>query len=331
MKLKVAVIGAGAMGKNHARVYSEMKNVELVAVCDSSKEVGGQIAALYGAKYYSDYKDMLAKEKLDAVSICVPTKFHREVSIAVIKKKINVLVEKPIATTVSEAEEIISEAQKNKVKLMIGHIECFNPVVVELKRRIAGGELGKIYKVHCNRMGPSVQRIYDVGVIIDIAIHEIYILKYLIDSDVKRVYAETERKIHSTHEDLLIGTIRFSNDVLGVINANWITPRKFREITVTGEKGMFVANYLTQDLDFYENDFVKKNIDYKSHTMLVMEGKKIPIDVKKSEPLRNELDAFVDCVLNDKKVPVTGNEGLEALRVAQKFLESSKQNKVMEL
>ena len=182
---------------------------------------------------------------------------------------------------------------------MIYHIECFNPVVVELKRRIAGESLARYTKSIATGW-ISVQRIYDVGVIIDIAIHEIYILKYLIDSDVKRVYAETERKIHSTHEDLLIGTIRFSNDVLGVINANWITPRKFREITVTGEKGMFVANYLTSDLDFYENDFVKKNIDYKSHTMLVMEGKKIPIDVKKSEPLRNELDAFVDCVLNDK-------------------------------
>lgn len=331
MKLKVAVIGAGAMGKNHARVYSEMKNVELVAICDSNKDAGGQIAMLYGAKYYSGCKEMLAKEKMDAVSICVPTKFHRDIAVEVIRNKINVLVEKPIATTISEAEEIILEAKKNKVNLMIGHIECFNPVVVELKRRIMGGELGKIYKVHCNRMGPSVQRIYDVGVVIDLAIHEIYILKYLIDSDVKRVYAETERKIHSTYEDLLIGTMRFRNDVLGVINTNWITPRKFREITVTGEKGMFVANYLTQDLDFYENDFVKKNVDYKSHTMLVIEGKKIPIEVKKSEPLRNELEAFVSCVINNKKAPVSGNDGLEALRVAQKFLESAKQNKVMGL
>ena len=125
--------------------------------------------------------------------------------------------------------------------------------------------------------------------------------------------------------------MRFKNDVLGVINTNWITPRKFREITVTGEKGMFVANYLTQDLYFYENDFVKKNIDYKSHTMMVMEGKKISLDVKKSEPLRNELDAFVDCVANGRKVPVNGKEGLEALYVAQKFLESAKENKVMNL
>ena len=330
MKLKVAVIGVGAMGRNHARVYSTMPNVTLVAVCDPS-ETGKQIAESYNVKYYPDYKQMIADEKIDAVSICVPTKFHAEAAIFAARKKIHILVEKPIATTVAEAEDMIKEAKKNKIKLMVGHIECFNPVVIELKKRISNGELGKIYKVNCNRMGPSVSRIYDVGVVIDLAIHEIYILKYLIDSDVKRVYAETERKIHSTHEDLLIGTMRFENDVLGVINTNWITPRKFREITVTGEKGMFVANYLTQDLDFYENDFVRKKVEYPSHSMLVIEGKKIKIDVDKSEPLRNELEAFSKCVIKDLNVPVNGQEGIIALDIAQKLLESSKENKVINL
>ncbi len=214
---------------------------------------------------------------------------------------------------------------------MIGHIERFNPVVMEVKKRIKRNELGKIYKVHCVRIGPSARRISDVGVVIDLAIHEIDILKYIIDSSIKRIYAETAQRIHSTHEDLLIGTIRFQNDVLGVINANWVTPRKFREITVTGEKGMFVANYLTQDLDFYENDFVRKNVNYQDYSMTVIEGRKISLKIKKSEPLRNELNSFADCIINDKEPEVTGKHGLEALRVAHKFIESSKENKVVEL
>ncbi len=330
-KLKVAVIGAGAMGKNHARVYSGMDNVELVAVCDSSEDAGKPIADSCNAKYYSDCKKMLDEEKLDAVSVCVPTKFHREAAIDVLRKKINVLVEKPIASTMEEAREIISEAEKNKVKLMIGHIERFNPVVIELKKRIEKNELGKIYKVHCVRMGPSAQRIYDVGVVIDLAIHEIDTLKYLVSSKIKRVFAETARKVHSTHEDLLIATLRFENDILGVINANWLTPKKTREITITGEKGMFVADYLNQQLFFYENDFVRKNVNYDSYSMTVLEGKKVEIEINKSEPLRNELESFAECILKNKAPLITGQEGMRALEIAQKLLESAKANEVISL
>jgi len=330
-KLKVAVIGTGSMGKNHARVYSEMKNVELVAVCDSNKKIGADIAKAYKIKFYDYHKELLKKENLDAASVCVPTKFHRDVACDFIKKNINVLVEKPIASNLGEAQEITDLAEKNKIKLMIGHIERFNPVVMQAKKRIKRNELGKIYKVHCVRIGPSARRISDVGVVIDLAVHEIDILKYIIDSSIKRVYAETAQRIHSTHEDLLIGTIRFDNDILGVINANWVTPRKFREITITGEKGMFVANYLTQDLDFYENDFVRKNVNYQDYSMTIIEGRKISLKIKKSEPLRNELESFIKCVQKNTMPEVTGQDGLEALKIAQKFIESSKSNKVVEL
>lgn len=330
-KLNVAVIGVGAMGKNHARVYSDMDNIELIAVCDSNKDMAKGIADKYKTNYYTSCKEMLKKEKIDAVSVCVPTKLHKAVAIDVIKNKIHAFVEKPIAPDIKEARAIINEAEKNEVKLMVGHIERFNPVVSELKKRIERNELGKIYKVHCIRVGPSVQRIYDVGVIIDLAIHEIDVLKYIINSKMKRIYAETAQRIHSAHEDLLIGTIRFENQVLGVINANWLTPKKIREIAVTGEKGMFVADYITQDLFFYENEFVSKNIDYHNYPMTVIEGRMIKIKVENSEPLRNELEAFVECVLKNKKPPITGQDGLEALYIAQKFLESSKKNKAIAL
>ncbi len=330
-KINVAVIGAGSMGKNHARIYSGINDVNLAAVCDPNEEYGKEVAEKYSAKYYSDYREMLKKEKIDAVSICVPTKLHKQVALDAIKSKINVLVEKPIAATIEEAKEIIDEAKKSNVKLMVGHIERFNPVVAELKKRIENNELGKVLQVHCERLSLFPQRIIDVGVIVDLAIHEIDILRYLIGSKIKRVYAETAQRFHSSNEDLMIGTIRFENNVLGVINANWLTPKKVRQIKVTGEKGMFSANYITQELYFYEKQFASKYSDYESRFKMGTEGKKIKISVKPSEPLKNELEAFIECIKDDKEPTVAGKDGMEALDIAQKFLESSKTNKVIEL
>lgn len=331
MKTKVAVIGIGVMGKNHVRVYSDMSNVDMVAICDIDEETAKQVADLYKTNYYSNYKKMLENEKIDAMSICVPTKLHNQIAIEGIKKGINILIEKPIATTIEEAKEMINQAEKKNVKLMVGHIERFNPVVVELKKRIKNNELGKILNVHCERLSLFPQRIIDVGVTIDLAIHEIDILKYLIDSKIKRVYAETAQRFHSSHEDLLIGTIRFENNILGIINANWLTPKKVREIRITGEKGMFVANYLTQELCFYEKEFASREVDYNKSFIIGKEGKKIKIKVEKKEPLKNEIEAFIECVQKNTVPIVAGKDGLDALYIAQKFLESSKRNEVIDL
>ena len=328
MKLNVAVIGTGAMGKSHARVYSGMATVNLVAVCDSNAERAKNVASEFKTNFYTDYMEMIKKEKIEAVSVCVPTKYHKDAAISLIRNKINVLVEKPVATNAEEAAEMIGEAEKNKVKLMVGHIERFNPVVMELKNRIMKNELGKIYKVNCTRLSPFPKRVLDVGVIIDLAIHEIDILNYLIDSKIKRVYAETARRIHSKHEDLMIGTLRFENDILGVINANWLTPKKVREITITGEKGMFLANYLKQELYFYENEFMKNNSGYDGSFMNVVEGEKSKIEIKSKEPLKNELEAFAECVISNKEPQVTGTDGLNAIKIAQKFMDSSKNKRV---
>lgn len=331
MKINAAVIGVGAMGKSHARNYSCLSNADLVAVCDSDAEKAKAIAKEYNANYYTDCSEMLKKEEIDAVSVCVPTKYHKKTAIGIIKNKINVLVEKPIAATVEEARGIINEAKENNVKLMVGHIERFNPVVIELKKRIARNELGKIYKVNCIRLSPFPQRVVDVGVIVDLAVHEIDVLRHIVNSEIARLYAETAQRIHSTHEDLLIGTIRFRNNVLGVINANWLTPKKVREITITGEKGMFAANYLTQEMDFYENEFTRKNFGYNKGFMSVIEGKRTKIEIEKKEPLKTELNAFIECIQHDKEPLVTGKDGLDALFIAQKFLESAKTNKVISM
>jgi predicted dehydrogenase len=329
-KLNVAVIGAGSMGKSHARVYSGMGSVRLAAVCDTNKEAAKTVADEYKAKYYFNYREMLKKEKIDAVSVCVPTKLHREVAIGVIRNKVNVLVEKPVAATIHEADEIIREAEKNKVKLMVGHIERFNPVVIELKKRIGNNELGKIYQVNCARLSPFPRRMVDVGVAADLAVHEIDVLSYLIGSKIKRIFAETAQRIHSSHEDSLVGIMRFENNILGIISTNWLTPKKVREITITGEKGMFAANYLTQEMYFYENKFTRST-GYSNNFMNIVEGRKLRIKIENAEPLKNELNAFAASVMSGKPAPVSGNDGLEALRIAQKFVESSKKNEVIEL
>jgi len=329
--LNVAVIGTGAMGKNHARVYSMLDSVHLAAVCDINKKAANALAREYHARAYSDIDELLKKEKLDAVSICVPTILHKETALKCIEKRIHILVEKPIATNKEEAKEIIKAAKKNAVTVAVGHIERFNPVIIELKKRIVNNELGRILKVHCQRLSLFPQRIIDVGVVIDLAIHEIDILRYLIDSKIRRVYAETGQCFHQSNEDLLIGTIRFENDVVGVIHANWLTPKKVREIAITGEKGMFVANYLTQELYFYEKKYVGNVADYSKEFIRGTEGKKINIKIERQEPLMNELKAFVGSILGNKKPPVTAEEGMEALIVAQRLLESAKKNKVMTL
>tara|TARA_Y100000310_G_C20557110_1_gene751119 strand:- start:204 stop:1190 length:987 start_codon:yes stop_codon:yes gene_type:complete len=326
-KLNIGVIGLGVMGTNHARVYSELENVNLVAICDSNIETLDLLSTKYNTNKYSNHKDMLDNEKIDAVSLCVPTLLHKNIALDIIKNKINLLIEKPIATTTDEATEIINQAKDNNIKLMVGHIERFNPVVTELKKRISDNELGNIFKVHCVRQSQFPQRIIDVGVIIDLSIHEIDNLCYLIESKIKRVFAETAQRIHSNHEDLLIGTLRFENNVLGVINSNWLSPKKVREITVTGEKGTFHADYITQELNFLEKEFAKNTFEYGSAS----NKQGLKIDINNKEPLKIELTEFINCISNNTDPMVSGSDGLNALNIAQKFLESSKTNKVIEL
>lgn len=331
-KLRVGVVGSGAMGKSHIRIYSELNNVDLVAVCDKNKEEIRNLKGKYHLSTYNNVEDMLKNEKLDAVSVCVPTKYHKDIGLKFIDNNINVLIEKPLATNTIEAKEIVRKAENKKVKLLVGHIERFNPAVRELKKRIGNNELGKIYKVQCNRMSPFPQRVIDVGVVIDLAVHEIDIIRYLVNAKIHRIYAETAQRIHSKHEDLMVGTLRFENNILGIINVNWVTPKKIREITITGEKGMFKANYLTQDIVFYENDFANKKFKYSEDTLMsVVEGKSYPIKINKEEPLKIELKSFVDCIVNDKPPYVTGQDGIEALKIAEKLIQSAKENKVIVL
>ncbi|MFH0861081.1 MAG: Gfo/Idh/MocA family oxidoreductase [Candidatus Altiarchaeota archaeon] len=331
-KLNAAVIGVGSMGKNHARIYFESDEVNLVAVADSDRKQAASVGEKYGCNFYEDYKQMLPSEKIDLLSVVVPTQYHKRVAFDCLDSGIDILIEKPIAHTIKDAEAIIGKAKKTGRKVMVGHIERFNPAVWELKKRLDRKELGRIFKISTQRVGPFPARIRDVGVVIDLATHDIDIIRYLTGSEVMRLYAEAERKIHTKHEDLLDGVLKFRNNVIGILSVNWLTPEKIREISIVGEKGMFTAKYLTQELLFYENvDAVRRGYEYSDILMGVSEGDITSIRINKQEPLRVELNYFIDSVRKDKPVPITPEDGLESLRIATKLIESSKKNKVIRL
>jgi predicted dehydrogenase len=330
MVLKTAVIGVGMMGRNHVRIYGLMDNTRLVAVADPSPKALESIGRIYNARVYTDYLHMLDREKPDLVSIAVPTCLHREVAVAAIQRGVHVFLEKPISGDVDEGQQIIDAAQQAGVKLAVGHIERFNPAVIELKKQLDAGQLGRIFQIHARRVGPFPPRIQDVGVVIDLATHELNLLEYLTGSRVDTVYAETESEIHATHEDLLTGILKFKDGTIGILDINWLTPTKIRELSLIGEKGMFLVNYLTQDLYFYENESANGNWEGLA-VMGVSEGRLIRYNIKRKEPLLAELESFVDAILHDTPPLIGGEEALRAVLLAQKLIESGQQHKVIAL
>jgi len=328
MVLKTAVIGVGMMGRNHVRIYGLMDNTRLVAVADPSPKALESIGRIYNARVYTDYLQMLDREKPDLVSIAVPTRLHREVAVAAMQRGVHVFLEKPISGDVDEGQQIIDAAQQAGVKLAVGHIERFNPAVIELKKQLDAGQLGRIFQIHARRVGPFPPRIQDVGVVIDLATHELNLLEYLTGSHVDTVYAETESEIHATHEDLLTGILKFKDGTIGILDINWLTPTKIRELSLIGEKGMFLVNYLTQDLYFYENESANGNWEGLA-VMGVSEGRLIRYNIKRKEPLLAELESFVDAILHDTPPLIGGEEALRAVLLAQKLIESGQKHEVI--
>ena len=187
---------------------------------------------------------MFAEEELDLVSIVAPTSLHLPVTLAALRAGANVLVEKPIASTREEATTMIEAAADAGRMLTVGHIERFNPAIRELRRRLDAGELGRIFQISATRLGPFPARIRDVGVVVDLAPHDLDVMRYLVGSEPIRIYAEAERRIHTEHEDLFNGIMKFANGVVGILDINWLTATKRRTLTVTGERGFYVADYL---------------------------------------------------------------------------------------
>jgi UDP-N-acetylglucosamine 3-dehydrogenase len=328
---RVAVIGAGAMGRNHLRVLHDLECADLRALADAHEPTAQRAARPYGIPAYTDYLELLDKERPQAVVVAVPTIMHCDVALEAISRGIHLLVEKPIAFTEEEALEIIDAAKHAGVVLTVGHIERYNPAVLELHRRLGAGDLGRVFQIHARRLGPFPPRVRDVGVVIDLATHDADVMRFLTGSEVTRVYAETAHRIHTDHEDLLSGLLRFADNSIGVLDINWLTPTKIRELMVTGEKGLFLVNYLTQDLYFYENNYIKTDWDTISNISGVSEGDMVRLRIDKTEPLRAELDRFIRSTRGEAPPLVTGEDGLAALRIARNLVQSGIEGRVLEM
>lgn len=330
--VKVAVIGVGSMGRNHARIYRELDQSELVAVCDAELSLAASIAESSAVRAYSDMYRMLDETRPEAVSIAVPTAFHEQAALAALEAGCHVLIEKPITATLEEGQELIERSQRAGRKLMVGHIVRFNPAIQELKRRLEDGELGRIFQIVCRRVGPFPARIRDVGVVIDLATHDLDLMCYLTGSYPLRVYAETEKRINTSHEDLVVGLLRFPGGITGALEINWLTPTKVREVLVLGERGLFRVDDLTQDLFFYENAEIANNFWPALQTLKgVSEGSMTRYAIQRYEPLRAELQAFLTAIQQDSPVPVSGEDGLAALRLATYLVESGRSHHVIEI
>ncbi|TMD37691.1 MAG: Gfo/Idh/MocA family oxidoreductase, partial [Chloroflexi bacterium] len=194
--IRVGVIGVGAMGRNHARVLHDLANVELAGMADQDAATAQQVGVATGTRGYQSYQELLERERPQAVVVAVPSDAHHPVVLDALAAGCHVLVEKPIAATVEQADDLVRAASKAKKVLAVGHIERYNPAVLELKRRLEEGQLGRVFQLHARRLGPFPRRVRDVGVVVDLATHDLDVMRYLTGTEIVRVYAETKREVH---------------------------------------------------------------------------------------------------------------------------------------
>ena len=328
--IRIGIIGLGVMGRHHARILTELDGAELVAVCDPAGDAMSW-AKKHHLTGYRSYEELFKREQLDAVTVAVPTRFHLAVGMAALERGLHVLMEKPIAADLAEASQLVGAAKRSGTVFAVGHVERFNPAVRELKRRIDQGDVGRVFQVHSRRQGPFPARVRDVGAVIDLATHDLDVMRYLLHSEVARVYAETERRIHTEHEDLLNGLLRFENGTVGVVQVNWLTPTKIRELIVLGERGMLQLNYITQDLVFYENSSATPAEHPLTLLTGVSEGTLVRHSVDRAEPLKLELESFLSSITNGTPPEVDGEDGLRALALALDLVRSGNEGRVLDV
>lgn len=307
--VNVGVIGVGAMGQNHVRVYSKIKNANLLAISDLMKGTLAELSREYDTVGYVDYDNILKMPEIGAVSVCVPTTYHHEVVMSAIQHGKHVLVEKPIAFTLDEAKEMVEAANESGVKLATGHVERFNPAVLEAKRLIEEGVIGEVVSASAKRVGPFPPRIKDVGVTVDLAIHEVDIMFYLFDSPASQVYANMGSRLEKCeYEDHAELMMKFENGVVGILETNWLTPYKKRQLEITGVDGIISIDYIDQTVEVYGKNAQKVKVEHK-------------------EPLKEELNSFLSAIINNEEPKITGEDGVHALKVVLAAMKSAKYRK----
>ena len=302
--LRVGVIGVGTMGSNHARVLASLSGVDLVGVADPEREQRELVTRVLGCPAVSDLEGLL-KFGVDAVTIAAPTHLHREIALACVDRGVHVLVEKPIASSVEEGRDIITAARRAGLTLMVGHVERFNPAVQAIKEAIRGED---ILSIAITRVGPFPPRMSNVGVVIDLAVHDIDLISWFTDSDIVEVQSQLSSAM-AEREDIALLQFRTASGVLANINTNWLTPFKARNVTVATRGKYVMGDLLTRQ--------VTECFGFRPDGSYSMRH----LSVGHDEPLRAELIAFIDAIRSGKSPAVTGEEGVASLEIAIRCLE----------
>jgi UDP-N-acetylglucosamine 3-dehydrogenase len=328
--LRVGLAGLGSMGRNHLRVISARSDCRLVAVADPVADALAAATEQTGARGFLDPAAMIEETDLDAVVIAAPTTAHVDLALAAIGRGQAVLVEKPLAATVEDGTLIVDASRTSGVPVQVGHVERFNPAVLELGRLLSAGWLSTIYAIASRRAGPFPARIRDVGVTVDLATHDADILSWIAGERPVRVYAETAQRIHTDHEDLLFGLVHFPSGATGMLDVNWLTPAKRRQLVVVGEEGMFELDYLTQRLTFTKGSDVEHPRFIGGYAP-TFEGDMAVLPVVTAEPLAAELDAFVQTVRTGGRPVVDAEDGLWAVAIANALLTAAADGRPVDL
>jgi UDP-N-acetylglucosamine 3-dehydrogenase len=312
-KLGVAVIGTGQWGKNHARVYKELPTTELIAICDVNAERAKSMAAQYGVKAYTNSTIMLKNKEIEAVNVCTWSTILAKEALKALNAGKHVLVEKPMATNTQQAEKLVKTAQENGLHLTVGFLMRFIPGLQAIRQSVENKKIGELVCATAKRVSQWPERIGDVGVVKDTAIHDIDVMRFISKQDPISVYAKMGSMNHRKFEDYAQIMLTYSNGQSAFIESNWLTPYKTRTLTVTGSEAIMRLDYITQDLWVEQQ---KESVQ-----------PRYPFQ----EPLKCELQHFAECILEKKKPLVTGEDGLKALQIALAAMQSSAKNKAIKL
>ena len=331
-ELGIGVIGAGVMGGFHVETWEKIESGRVVAVADPDEDRARSRIGRRPIDWEADWRNLLARRDIDAVTIAAPSELHAEIGLAALAAGKHVLVEKPIATRLEDGLRLAAASRHHNRKLMVGHVERFNPAVGKVADLIHAGRIGRVFRVHATRVGPLPLRIRDAGVAIDLATHDLDLMQFVLRRDITSVYAEGTRFSHPTQEDMIACLLRFGTDgPFGLLDVNWLTPEKRRELTVIGEGGMLTASYITQDVWLTESAQAPTAWEELAQMRGDAEGAAIRFALRKVEPLRAELEAFADCVMNDLPEPVGAADGCRALTAAIAVRDSAAHNRPVTL
>jgi len=319
MALRAALIGAGTMGKNHARVLSSLEGVDFVAVVD---ELGDPHGVRGGAALLGSLEGLSSLD-VDFAVVATPTSTHEDIATWLFDAGIHAFIEKPVSVDASSAQRILESCKKSSRLGAVGHIERFNPAIRELKNRLLQGEIGDVFQIATRRQGSFPARIGDVGVTKDLATHDIDLTMWVSNSDYSHVFAQSAHRSGREHEDMISVSGRLVNGVIVNHVVNWLSPMKERVVVVTGDKGTFVADTLTGDLTLHENGAFA--VEWESFATFrgVTEGNVTRFAYPKKEPLRSELEGFRDAIEQNGHDYVSLAEGVRVVEVADAVLLSS--------